>query len=388
VGAVNPEPPAAPRLPRPLATRPSRWLRAILAGARLRMLDRYVAGEIVRGYLLVMLVLVTVFSFLALVEELEDVGKARYRLWDACVVVALTTPRRMFDLVPVTALLGSIVALGRLASGGELVAIHAAGVSILRIGWSVLRPGMLLMVAAALLGQFVAPLLDQLAHARRSQAISATATLRSAHGFWFRDGLRFIRVGHVLDRGALVDIDLYEFDDQRRLSTFIHARRADSRGGPEWLATEVQHKIFGDEGITTRQLPRVLWKSFLTPDQVDLLVLPPQSLSFSDLYRYIGYLEGSGQDAARYRLALWQTATMPLAAGAMVVMVVPFVLGLMRVASAGQRIVVGSMIGIAFHLTSQIVDRLGLLLNVNPAVTTLAPVAGILGVAIWLLRRL
>ena len=71
--------------------------------------------------------LVAVFTIFAFVEELEDLGKGRYRLKDAALFILLTTPRRVIDLAPVTALLASLTALGALASGRELVAMQAAG---------------------------------------------------------------------------------------------------------------------------------------------------------------------------------------------------------------------------------------------------------------------
>ena len=123
----------------------------------LRTLDHYVALTLVRQYLLALGALVAVFTIFAFVEELDDLGKGRYRLKDAAVFVLLTTPRRAIDLAPVTALLASLTALGSLASGRELVAMQAAGLSPLRLAWSTLRPGLLFVAAAVALGQFVAP---------------------------------------------------------------------------------------------------------------------------------------------------------------------------------------------------------------------------------------
>jgi lipopolysaccharide export system permease protein len=71
----------------------------------------------------------------------------------------------------------------------------------------------------------------------------------------------------------------------------------------------------------------------------------------------------------------------------MVLLAIPFVFGLLRLASAGQRMMIGSVVGVAFHLVSQIVARVGLLLNLSPAFTALAPVAVVLAVAAWLFRR-
>jgi len=69
-------------------------------------------------------------------------------------------------------------------------------------------------------------------------------------------------------------------------------------------------------------------------------------------------------------------------------MAIPFVFGPLRVVSAGWRTMVGAMVGIAFHLSNQIAGNVGLLFELHPAVTTMTPVAAVLGVAIVLLRKI
>jgi lipopolysaccharide export system permease protein len=355
---------------------------------RLRTLDRYVALTLARHCLLALGALLAVFTIFAFVEELEDLGKGRYRLKDAALFILLTTPRRVIDLAPVTALLASLTALGALASGRELVAMQAAGVSPLRIGWSALRPGLLFVAVAVALGQFVAPPLDRVAHVKRAQALSATVAIQSEHGFWSRAGHRFLRVRDIRGGGILGGVEIYEFDDDGRLRRFTHAQRADIRAGREWRLTDVVQKDFEAGGIVRRQLPALAWESFLNAEQVDVLALQPSILSFSDLYQYVRYLRASGQDSASHELALWQKASMPLAVGAMTLLSVPFVLGVMRMASAGQRMMIGSLVGVGFHLASQVTARLGLLLNLSPAVTALAPALVVLAVTVWRFRRI
>lgn len=355
---------------------------------RLRTLDRYIGLTLARSYVLALFALLAVFSIFAFVDELEDLGKGRYRLQDAALFLLLTTPRRLIDLAPVTALLASLTGLGALAGGRELVAMQAAGVSPLRLGWSALRPGLLFLAGVVALGQFVAPPLDRVAHVSRAQALSATVAIQSEHGFWSRAGHRFLRVRDIRRNGVLGGVEIYEFDEQGRLRRFTHAQRADIGVGRAWRLTDVVQKDFEPGGIVRRQLPVLDWDAFLSAEQVDLLALPPSVFSFSDLYRYVRYLRASGQDSASHELALWQKASMPLAVGAMTLLSVPFVLGVMRVASTGQRMMIGSLVGVAFHLASQISARLGLLLNLSPAVTALAPVLVVLAVTVWRFRRI
>jgi lipopolysaccharide export system permease protein len=363
------------------------FARAREVGTPAPLLDRYVGMGVARGYLVVMLVLVIVFSLLTFVEDLDDVGKGRYRLPDSVAFVALTTPQRVVDLLPMVALLGSVAALGALAAGSELVAMQAAGLAPLRIAWAVLRPGLVAVVASLLIAEFVAPPLEKLAHWRRGSALSAAVAQRFGDTLWSRDGPRFLHVRHVPDAGRLLDVRLFEFDEEGRLTAYTRARTADVREAGGWVLRDVEQKVLGPDGLTTQHLPRLPVEPALTAAEIDRLVLPPSTLALSELRAYVDYLRTSGQDAARYELALWRKLTTPVATCAMILMAVPFVLGSLRSASAGQRMVLSSVVAMVFYLGSQILERAGLLFHVAAPVTTLVPSGAAFALALWLFRR-
>ena len=76
----------------------------------MKILDRYIQGHLTKGFLLVLLVLVSIFSFLEFVEELDSVNLGKYDVIDAIIFVILTVPERALWLVPVSALLGCLIA--------------------------------------------------------------------------------------------------------------------------------------------------------------------------------------------------------------------------------------------------------------------------------------
>ena len=106
-------------------------------------------------------VLLPLFGFLDLLDQLDDVGQGTYRVQDAFLHTALLLPRRFIQLAPFIALLGNVIALGRLAVGSELTALRVAGVSPIGISRAPLAVGLLLLVSIAALDQFVAPQLQQ-----------------------------------------------------------------------------------------------------------------------------------------------------------------------------------------------------------------------------------
>jgi lipopolysaccharide export system permease protein len=128
-------------------------------------------------------------------------------------------------------------------------------------------------------------------------------------------------------------------------------------------------------------------RSFLTPGQVALLQLPPDSLSLSDLWSYIRSLDERAQNSKAYALAFWQKLCLPATTGVMVLLSLTFIFGSTRIRNASQRIFLGMLTGVVFHLVSQVLGHLGLILNIPPLLTTLVPVGFILFIALKLLRR-
>ncbi len=127
---------------------------------------------------------------------------------------------------------------------------------------------------------------------------------------------------------------------------------------------------------------------FLRVDQVGLLGLPPASLSTPDLLRSIEALEQSGQNADRYAIALWRKLGMPLGTGAMALLALSFVFGPTRGVGAGSRVALGTFVGIVLYFFDQMSIQWGLLLNLSPVLTALAPFVLIGAVAGLRLRRI
>ena len=71
--------------------------------------------------------------------------------------------------MPLAVLVGCLVGLGILANNSELTVMRAAGISLRRIVWSVMQAVALFVVTAAILGEFVAPVSQQMAAMERAE---------------------------------------------------------------------------------------------------------------------------------------------------------------------------------------------------------------------------
>jgi len=354
----------------------------------MKTIDRHIGVSFLRSFLAIFTILVALFSLLELMSQLDDVGKGNYQVKDVLLFIGLTLPRRMLELMPISTLLGSVVALGLLADHNELLAMQAGGLSVRRICWSVFAAGTFLILLTALLAEMVVPPLDQLARKKRALAVSGTGFTLTKQGFWARRNSSYIHVGKTHSGGIATDLDIFETDETGRLKIYTHAREADIQDNNQWVLREITRKTFTDQGITTSHMPSLRLDSFLSSDQVEVLEIPADSLSSVDLFRYAGALRESGQNSDRYELALWRKLGMPLTTGAMVLLSLPFIFGSTRRVSAGKRIMLGSFVGIIFYFADQVIVHLGLLLSFNPMLVAMAPVVLISGLALWKLRQI
>ena len=110
----------------------------------MKILDRYLAASIITSTALVLGVLLAFFSLLQFVDALGDIGKGNYQLTDAVRYVLLSLPGQMVEVFPMAALLGTTLGLSALAADAELVAIRAAGVSLLQIVGAAVKVGLVL----------------------------------------------------------------------------------------------------------------------------------------------------------------------------------------------------------------------------------------------------
>jgi lipopolysaccharide export system permease protein len=352
------------------------------------VLDRYIETFTLKALVLASAGLTLLFSLLELIDQLHDVGRGQYRLVDAVAYVALTAPGRLLQLMPVSMLLASLFGLGALASHNELTVMRGAGMSPVRIVWPVFKLAAATIVALFLMAQFVIPPTQQRAQTERlSRLSSASEPVRSESGLWAEGEHEYLNVRQFTHGNVPENIYIYEFASDGGLRTFIHAAGAEIRPDGIWLLSDVVRKGFDATGMQTERLPLLAWRSFLRPQQVPLLILPPESMQPVALYQYVRDLQRRGERSGLYAQELWAKIDIPLAMAAMILIALPFVLGPLRSFATGQRIMAGAMIGIVFTLVEQITAYYGLLSGLAPALTATLPSFVLAAVALYLFRR-
>ena len=352
----------------------------------MRTIDRYVASNVIGSTLTVLTALLAIFTFFAFIDELEEVGRGSYGIFNAFVFVAASAPALAYELFPMAALIGSLLGLGAMMKNGEITVVRCAGVSKLRVVLSVMKAGTLFVAVAVLIGEFLAPPADAYARQYRSLAINDRVTLRTHNGFWARDGNSYINIREILPGDQIRDIFIYEFDDVSELRASTHAENARYVRG-QWILEGISQTIISAEDIEKREIDHAAWDSLLRPDLIAMVAIQPDTLSIWTLVKYIRFLESNGQTAEQYEHALWVKVTYPFASAVMVFLAIPMVLRASRSTTIGQRVLIGGIIGLGFHLVNQAAGHLGLVFDLAPALSAGAPALVMCVIGFILLAR-
>lgn len=348
-------------------------------------LDRYIGAHVFMAILAVLGIIVGLSLLFAFIDELGDTQES-YGLAEAFIYVVLGTPRRIHDMLPMAALIGCLVGLGALASHNELTVMRAAGVSLRRIVWAVMKPMLLLMLMGVLIGEYAAPWSEDLAQARRSVALGGGEAQSSKRGTWHRQGDEFVHINALRRDGSLLGVTRYRFDADRRLVSASFARRADYRQD-HWLLFGVSTTRFLDDRTEVERADEVRWDVQLTPQLLGTVVMEPEALSISGLWRYIHYLAAQGLDNSRYWLAFWTKTLQPLVTLALVLLAISFVFGPLRSVTLGQRIFTGVVVGFVFRIAQDLLGPASQVFGFSPLLAVAVPAGLCAVVGLLLLRR-
>ncbi|MGV8859627.1 MAG: LPS export ABC transporter permease LptG [Pseudomonas sp.] len=348
-------------------------------------IDRYIGKSVLVAILGVLGVILGLASLFAFIDEMNEISDT-YTLANAGSFVLLTAPRRIYEMLPMAALIGCLVGLGGLASSSELTIMRAAGVSIGRIVWAVMKPMLVLMIAGLLLGEYVAPPAENLAQSNRSLAQGGGDSQSGRHGVWHRQGEEFIHINTVQPNGVLYGVTRYRFDNERHMQIASFAKRA-KFDTDHWQLEELITTVFHADSTEVVNTPSERWDVSLSPQLLSTLVLPPDSLSITGLWSYAHYLAEQGLNNGRYWLAFWTKVLQPLVTVALVLMAISFIFGPLRSVTLGQRVFTGVLVGFTFRIAQDLLGPSSLVFGFSPLFAVLVP-SGICAVAgIWLLRR-
>lgn len=336
------------------------------------LIRRYLFREALVSVSLVMLALLTVFSFFDMIQELENLGKGSYTLSRIFAFVLLSSPGHVYEVVPVAVLIGSLYVLAQVARNSELVVMQASGLSVLRIGLPLLWVGIVFGLLTFVVGELVTPITEKSAQRLRIKATHSIVAQEFRSGFWVKDGNNFVNVRKVMPDAELLDINIYGFNRQFELKSIQQAKRA-RYNGQYWMMQEVSHTALDKDKVVMHHYPHLRWESLIKPELLNVLLIVPEKMSAVSLYSYIQHLTENKQSTSRYEIAFWSKMIYPIASAVMVLIALPFGFVQQRMGGVGGKIFTGIALGIVFQVLNRVFVHLGLLNSWSAIFSTTLP---------------
>ncbi len=367
----------------------------------MKVLQRYFAVSILQAVAFVLVAFLALISFMDLTSELPDVGKDGYEIQHAFLYVLMLVPGHVYEVMPVAALIGTIYTMAQFANSSEFTIMRASSMSTQMAAAMLFRIGVVLVLVTFVFGELITPRTAPWAEKLKLSAQGASVSQQFKSGMWTKDvvrsdgvkgeitGSRFFNVSEFRPDGRLVDVKLYEFDNNFRMRSLITAKSGVFEGNSKWRLDDVTETLFSNSAtavaqtqatfgqetsaVTTRKLESMALTSEITPKILSVSSADPERMSANELAVYTRHLAENRQETDRFKIAFWKKLIDPFAIFVLMALALPFAYLHTRSGGVSLKIFIGIMIGVSFILINTLFSHLGLLSTWPAFITAIAP---------------
>lgn len=366
---------------------------------RLNLLDRYVLREWLKIFALALGATLGVILMQTLYQDLRDLMDRKASFADTLLFIGVRMPSFLALVVPIVLLVSLLYALGQLHRNNEIIAMRAAGLSVLRLTRSIWLSGVVLCGVMWWLNSEIVPrsveasraLSDQLEfeyqakRATQSDLIGVTRTLTFDN---HRQGRMWL-----INRFSRANLHAYgvtvsELDAKRREKLRVEAREA--KFDPVrnyWVFWNGRQTEFDTEtGDIARTVP---FSEFSRPNYTEdpelmlIFDIKPSNLSFFELRRIIDYFQTEeNPKVTAYAVRYYGLISDTLAPLIIIAIAIPFAVSGIRVNPA---VGVSKSLGLflLYFIFLKLSTVLGTRKVLDPMLAAWVPNLAMIGVGAW-----
>ena len=350
----------------------------------MKTMRRLIDIEIFWAVAVVTLGFLGLFYFFDLVEELKVVQQNRapgYGVPQAMLYTALLVPNHVYELLPITVLIGTVFVMARLAQSSEFTILRTSGLGPFQALRHLARLGLIFIALTWAMGDYAGPWAERQAQAFKARAMGQS--MIGSTGAWLRergdDWQQSIQILAARINGEIAGIRIYEFDDRGRFKSMTSAQTGtydDDTGS--WTLSDVDRRTYTQSDNAhpdqSRQtLAQWSWATRVTPEMVSVALLNPDRMRTIDLFQYIRYLQTNEQNSQRYEIVFWNKVFYPISCLVMIVLALPFAYLHFRSGQIANLVFVGVMIGVSFFLLNNVFGHIGNLRSWSPWLAAALP---------------
>jgi len=332
-------------------------------GDTMLILDRYILVTFGRYLRLTVEAAAGLVFVVELFEHIDEIISNHAGFLTVVEYFFFQVPVVSYRLLPILTMLAAILALGSVSRESELVAMRAAGISLYRTVWPILKAGLVMSLLLFLLGEMVIPQFHHRADLIKQTRIrhQAADEQLQTRNIWLRGQKeRIYYARHFTPETAtLVGVTWFDFDPSFRIMSRTDVRRMAWEGG-QWRLEGVTERRFLPGGEVevhhldslVRTFPEGL-KAFRRIEK------QPGDMNLVELHRYIRRTAAEGGKVVKLRADLYAKVAQPFAAAILTLLAIPFSIHRPRSGGAGRSMALGLALALAYWFLLQIGLSLG-----------------------------
>ena len=336
----------------------------------MKTLRRLIYGEVLVAVGFVTLGFLALLFFFDFVDELQGIGanNGAYQLSHALTYVLLLVPSHLYELLPISVLIGTIFVMARLAQSSEFTILRTSGLGPFLALRNLLVLGLAFVVLTFAVGDYLSPLCDRYGQLLKSRYMGQIKV--GSTGAWLRerqgDSSYAVNVTTLTPEGNPSGIRIFEFDKDGRWVALIKAGEGQLSKEEAWTLQNVERNevtVANNEAFLKRTHSSTqVWPTGITAEMVSVALLKPDRMGTVDLFRYIRHLSENGQTTQRFEIEFWKKVFYPLSCLVMVVLALPFAYLHFRSGNIASHVFGGVLAGISFFLLNNVFSYMG---NIN-----------------------
>ena len=350
------------------------------------ILSQYMLRTILTSTALVLVVLRALAGLFELIAELDDI-QGNYGTAQAILYTLLRLPNLAFEMLPVAALIGSLLGLGALAGNSEIIVMRSAGLSVVELSGMAAFSGAVMLLLTGLLGEFIGPPLDFYARDMRMEARYEHDNDQLGSETWVKDGSAYLHLERMNPDFEFGSLYMYKFDDDR-LESIAVAENSGIDENDDWILENIRETRFQRDGAQVLESQLSIESFEMNSGLLGSSLAKPLSLSAREMLSYIDYLKRNNLDATKYETEFWYRVSRTCTVLIMPILALAFVFGSLRSGGAGGRLMIGIIIGLAYYLASETLANSGQVFDLNPIFVTWLPSVTLAMITVFALSRI
>jgi len=297
--------------------------------------------------------------------------------------IIFRVPSIVETVAPLAGLLGALTTLVVLARNSEIIAMRAAGRSVLSLIGGLVVVGLMLAVVLFFFSDRVVVRFNAQLEDWKSAGYKPGGEIIDGSEAWVIEGETIVRVGHVLRNGAVLnDIRVFHQTESNAVADIVNIRLAIWEDDA-WNLFEFE-RVGGDGGADDTPA----WVTKLTPDDFNKLANPPSELTFDELEHYVRELALGTRPEYYYDTWLQRKLAGPVVLALMPLLAAIAAFAHHRQGSAVMVVVYGITLGFVFILTDNVLLAMGQFGALQPIVAAWLPLALFATIGLWIVVNL